>query len=70
MLVLAPKFHEEMIFQNGDSKIRLKFFLNDRDQVRVAITAPLSVSVSRERIKEPVKVGDLCKHHLLDKQGS
>lgn len=66
MLVLAPKLHEEMVFKNGDFEIRLKFFLNHRNQVRVAINAPYSVMVTRERINKPVGTRNFYKHHISE----
>ena len=70
MLVLEPKLHEEMVFKSGDSEIRLKFFLDNNSHVRVAITAPSSVDVTREKIKEPIEAKNLYKHHLSDEQES
>lgn len=68
MLVLAPKLHEIMVFKNNDFEIRLKFYLNNNGNVRIAITAPRSVSVTRERIKKPVVGITLYKHHLSEEQ--
>lgn len=70
MLVLAPKLHEEMVFKNGDFEIRLKFYLNNNNHVRVAITAPRSISVSREKIKKPTETRTLYEHHISDDQES
>ena len=68
MLVLAPKLHEEIVFKSGDSEIRLKFYLNNNGNVRVAITAIRSVAVSRERIYKPVVGITLYEHHLSEGQ--
>ena len=68
MLVLEPKLYEEMVFKNGDFEIRLKFFLNKNNQIRVGITAPSSVKISRERTKKPTEPAHLYEHHLKDKR--
>ena len=64
MLALAPKFNEEVVFQNNGIEIRLKFYLDRMDQLRMAITAPLSVGVFRRKIKEPANRKAIGRRYL------
>jgi len=70
MLALEPKLNEEIIFQNSDFQIRLKFYLNEDNHLRIAITAPRSISVFRKKIKKPVKMKNLYGFHLSSEQKS
>lgn len=67
MLALAPKLHEEIVFQNGDVEIKLKFYLNKDRKLRIAITVPASVSVSRRKIEIPIEEKIPLSHRFRKK---
>ena len=59
MLSLTPKLCEEIVFTKFDLQIKIKFYIAGGNHVRMAITAPQSVRVARQKIKNPVHTGSL-----------
>ncbi len=64
MLALEPRFDEEVIFRSGDTEIKIKFYLGNNNKLRIAITAPHSVTVIRKKIKVSAEIERICMHHI------